>query len=393
MNKLKHAAAIVIALFRFAYTMLRLVVELVCYPFAALYRFFDKRLKFSLTFKITGLYALVTAAILTVIWTSVAAFIASSGLLDEYSGQFQVFEVFIIVLLIGVIAALLISIVVGTISTRKILRPMENMIASVQSISAGALHTRLDVGNSYDELKKLAETFNAMLDRIHATYEQQNRFISDASHELRTPISVIQGYAALLQRWGKDDKAVLEEAIQAIKNEADHMNQLAEKLLFLARAEQSTQFIEKAPYSLDGLVDEVVNETRLIDSNHKIGGGRNDSVTVCGDRGLIKQALRIFVDNSIKFTPEDGEIRVQCHSSGKWVVIMVEDTGIGIPEEELPYIFNRFYKCDKARTRNSSGTGLGLYIAKRIIESHGGWVRVESTVNKGTRMMVGLRIE
>ncbi|HWP98683.1 MAG TPA: histidine kinase dimerization/phospho-acceptor domain-containing protein, partial [Syntrophomonadaceae bacterium] len=166
--------------------------------------------------------------------------------------------------------AIIIMIIIGARTSRRMLRPINTMTRTARSISAGELNTRLDVVDSHDELKELALTFNEMLDRIQTSFEKQEVFVSDASHELRTPISVIQGYANLLQRWGKEDRAVLQESIDAIKGESDYMKELVEKLLFLASADKKKQRLETAPFALNELAEEVLKETALIDSEHTI---------------------------------------------------------------------------------------------------------------------------
>lgn len=288
------------------------------------------------------------------------------------------------------ILALIFIVIRGSKTLKRMLQPIDDMIGTARSISARDLHTRLNVVDSHDELKELAETFNEMLDRIQVSYEQQNRFVSDASHELRTPISVIQGYANLLRRWGKEEKEVLEESIFAIKNEADNMQLLVERLLFLARADKDTQQLEISSFSLPELIDEVIRETRLIDSAHEITGETGATVILAADRGMIKQALRCFVDNSIKYTPPGGTIKINSWLRDNQVSILVEDNGIGISARDLPFVFDRFYKCDKSRTRESGGTGLGLSIAKWIIEKHQGSIHIESALNQGTKIIIKL---
>jgi len=300
--------------------------------------------------------------------------------------------------LIGLIAAIalifflaiLLTIIIGSRTSRKMLRPIDNMTKTAKSISVGDLNTRLDVVDSHDELKELAETFNEMLGRIQTSFDQQNTFVSDASHELRTPLAVIQGYANLLQRWGKEDKDVLQESLDAIKSEANYMKELVDKLLFLASTDKKQQKLETSPFSLNELVEEVLKDSRLIDSQHDITGEVNEIITLEGDRALIKQALRIFMDNSIKYTPVGGSINIDGRLRGDKAVIIVKDTGQGIAEEDLPYIFNRFYKADKSRTREKGGAGLGLAIAHWIIEQHHGKIKVESTENKGTQVITTL---
>lgn len=278
----------------------------------------------------------------------------------------------------------------GSKALRRMLQPIDDMIRTTRVISAHDLNTRLNVVNSHDELKELAETFNEMLDRIEASYEKQNRFVSDASHELRTPIAVIQGYANLLKRWGKEDKEVLEEAMTAIQNESENMQILVERLLFLARADRETQKLDKTAFNLNGLMEEVVRDTQLIDSDHLITGNFATPISLIADRGLLKQALRVFIENSIKFTPPGGEIKITSMVEGGYVSIVVQDSGIGIPSEDLPHVFNRFYKSDKSRTRGKGGTGLGLSIAKWIIDKHQGSISVESVVGVGTKVKLKL---
>lgn len=284
--------------------------------------------------------------------------------------------------------AVIILLILGSKASRKMLMPIQRMTKTVKHISIHELSTRLDVGDSQDELKDLAETFNAMLDRIEASYQQQNQFVSDASHELRTPISVLQGYANLLDRWGKDDKAVLEESIGAIKSESENMKDLTEKLLFLARTDKNLQKLEKEAFAMHELIDEVVRETKLIDAKHQFIVEANEEAIVVGDRKSIKQLLRILVDNSIKFTPEGGTIKINHRKKKTLAVIEVEDTGVGIAQEDLSHIFERFYRADKSRTKAQGGQGLGLAIAKWIVDSHHGKIQVESKLGVGTKFIV-----
>jgi two-component system sensor histidine kinase ArlS len=286
--------------------------------------------------------------------------------------------------------AVLIMIRVGARTSRRMLSPINTMTRTARSISVGDLDTRLDVVDSHDELKELAVTFNEMLDRIQTSFEKQEVFVSDASHELRTPISVIQGYANLLQRWGKEDREVLQESIDAIKSESDYMKELVEKLLFLASADKKKQALQTEPFALNLLVEEVIKETGLIDAEHRIEGEARDTLMVDGDRALIKQALRIFVDNSVKYTPAGGTISINGSLKSGRALIIIEDTGQGIAEADLPLIFDRFYKADKSRTRESGGAGLGLSIAKWIIDQHRGDIWVQSRVGQGTKISIYL---
>lgn len=294
--------------------------------------------------------------------------------------------------IIGVIT-IINTLITGWKASKKILKPVGKMTETVQNITINALDTRLDVGGSQDELKDLAHTFNDMLDRLQESYEKQNQFVSDASHELRTPIAVIQGYANLLDRWGKNDKEVLDESITAIKSESENMKALVEQLLFLARSDKNTQKVEKTDFYIDELIEEIVKETRLIDTKHKIMCERNERAMLNADKSLIKEALRIFIDNSIKYTPEDGFIKVNSYITPEGVGISVQDSGNGISKEDLPHIFDRFYRADKSRTKQSGGTGLGLAISKWIVMKHKGTIEVESQLGVGTKINIKLPIK
>ncbi|MGH4138814.1 sensor histidine kinase [Clostridium sp.] len=303
---------------------------------------------------------------------------------NEYWG------VFCLIIFFVNIFSLVITLGFGSKASKKMLLPIKDMTKTTKAISINALETRLNVSVSHDELKDLAQTINKMLDGIQTAYEQQNQFVSDASHELRTPISVIQGYANMLYRWGKDDKAVLDESITAIKDEAKDMQLLVEKLLFLARSDKNTQKIGKEYFYINELVYEIIKETKLIDNFHKIKTDINEKVFIYADKKLLKQALRVFIDNSIKYTPNGGTIVLNNYIKKKNLMLEIIDTGIGIPKEDLPYIFNRFYRCDKSRAKESGGTGLGLSIAKWIIGKHNGSIIVESRPEIGTKISIGL---
>ena len=306
------------------------------------------------------------------------------------SQELQYMKILFFALLVINLVVVLIVLIYGGKATKRMLSPIEKMTETVQHISISDLNTRLDVSGSQDELKELAETFNDMLDRIEASYQKQNQFVSDASHELRTPISVLQGYANMLDRWGKGDKEVLDESILAIKSESENMKSLIEKLLFLARADKSLQKLEREDFSMEELIIEIIKEANIIDSKHQFTIDINDSSVFYGDRNLIKQLIRILVDNSIKFTPEGGIININHKRTKNLLILEIEDTGIGIAAEDIPHIFERFYRADKSRTKNQGGQGLGLSIARWIIDSHHGKIEVKSKQGKGTKFIIYL---
>lgn len=263
-------------------------------------------------------------------------------------------------------------------------------IDTLNAITENRLDTRIDVENEREELRGLAMAINSMLDRVDFAYRSQLRFVSDASHELRTPIAVIQGYANLLDRWGKEDQKTLEESISAIKQEADSMKELVEQLLFLARSDNNSITLKLETVDLAELVSEVARESQMIDQGHRISCVQREPILIRGDAQLLKQGLRILTDNAIKYTPEDGKVILDAREQDGKGVLSVTDSGIGIGAEDLPHLFDRFYRSDASRTRQTGGSGLGLSIAKWIVDSHGGVMEVVSREELGTRMLIRL---
>ena len=261
-------------------------------------------------------------------------------------------------------------------------------IDTLNTITERHLDRRISIDDERVELKGLASAINGMLDRLDAAYQAQLRFVSDASHELRTPISVIQGYANLLDRWGKNDETTLQESIDAIKNEAESMKELVEQLLFLARGDTHSISFSMEDVDISSLIEEVAREAKMIDETHEYQSKPGEKLIIRGDYQLLKQALRILIDNSVKFTPPGGRIAIGASRSRNregYLDIVVRDSGAGISEEALPHIFDRFYKADESRSRSVGGAGLGLSIAKWIVSSHNGIIEVVSSKDAGAR--------
>ncbi len=265
-------------------------------------------------------------------------------------------------------------------------RELEDLAGALDQIDAGRLDSRIDLSGTQRELRSLAQSINAMLDRVNSAYSAQMRFVSDASHELRTPIAVIQGYAALLDRWGKSDPAALQESIDAIRAEAESMERLVEQLLFLARGDNDSQPVNPEPFDLAALAGEVLREEQLIHPWRAFLPVWEGEVPVHADPALIKQAARILVDNAVKYSPEEGRIWLRVSRGEDYARLTVQDEGAGISQEDLPHIFERFYRADRSRDRRTGGTGLGLAIARWIVERHGGWFEVVSREGVGSRI-------
>jgi signal transduction histidine kinase len=384
MNKLELRS-----LFERIYKVTKYILAFSCNIIGRITESIMEKMRFSISFKITITYVF----IFSIVFLLMAAGVMGSFVYYTRSGGNWDYNLLLSVVrgVLG-ISGLVLVVVFGSKASRKFLSPVHQMTETVKEISIKDLGRRIDVRGSKNELKDLAKTFNEMLDRIQNSVEQQNQFISDASHELRTPISVIQGYADLLDRWGKNDRAVLEESIESIKSEAENMKELVEKLLFLARGDRNAQKLERSKFSLNELIGELIKETRIIDKEHILKNEHNDKIDIWADRKLMKEALRIFIDNSIKYTPSGGAIMLDSYLRKSEAVIVVSDTGAGIAEKDIPHIFDRFYRADKSRTKSSGGTGLGLSIAKWIIDQHNGKISVWSEIQIGTVIKIILPV-
>lgn len=261
---------------------------------------------------------------------------------------------------------------------------LSTLAGQLGSIDAGRLSTRLSVDGPA-ELRELTGAINAMLQRLDEAYAAQTRFVSDASHELRTPIAVIQGYANLLNRWGKDDPTARQEAIDAILSESESMKKLVEQLLFLARGDNHTQAVALKRVEATELAAQVLKETALVDETHPLRADWDGPIPLTADPELLKEALRVLVDNACKYTPSGGAITLSVREREGQVRFEVLDEGEGVAPADLPHLFERFYRTDGSRARETGGSGLGLAIAQRIAQSHGGALEVQSAPGLGSR--------
>ena len=263
--------------------------------------------------------------------------------------------------------------------------------SALEKIDAESGNSMVSTGNT--ELQGIENAINNLIDRMRKSYIQQARFVSDASHELRTPISVIQGYANMLIRWGREDEKILDESINAIKAESEAMSRLVEQLLFLARGDNGKNQLMIEKISLTDMIKEIYDEYMMVDQKHifRITAHTDNPVYAFGDYAMLKQTARILVDNAVKYTPEGNEIIVCAGMDEDGVPCFeVQDYGAGIPCEDLPKVFERFYRSDDARNRKTGGTGLGLSIAKWIVDKHKGYFKVMSCVGVGTKFTVCL---
>lgn len=280
---------------------------------------------------------------------------------------------------IGIFCAFLI----GQYISRRMLRPVAAIRSAAERISIEDLSQRIPAEGPADEMMELTVTFNSMIERLETAFQRQNQFVSDASHELRTPIAVIQGYANLINRWGKSDPAVLQESIDSILTETEHMGALIRKLLFLAKSDQNRLHAQKEKILLNDVAADFVREMTVLDSQREVIFQDEGNVTIWADYDLVKQLLWIHGENALKYTQDGGKITVRVWKDKRYGYVSIGDDGAGIGEEDRTKIFDRFYRVDKSRNKEISGTGLGLAIARWIMECHDGEILLESEPGKG----------
>ena len=246
------------------------------------------------------------------------------------------------------------------------------------------------------DLASIEIALNKLLRRMQEAKLQQMRFVNDASHELRTPIAVIRGYTDMLDRWGKTDEAVLDESIAALKSESEHMHDLVEQLLFLARGDAGRNTLTKTQFNLARITSEVCEESEMIDSSHRYTLKYDQSALtdnryqVLADTAMIKQSIRIIVQNAARYSAAQTTISFNVSCDENTVQVSVEDEGMGISEEAASHIFERFWRADNARIESNEGSGLGLSIAKWIVDNHDGSIEVLSHEGVGTRFTIVL---
>lgn len=308
---------------------------------------------------------------------TVNAYINISGHVHE---TITIFSAVLVIYLLGVFVFYRYSMA----QLRILLNPMKKMAAILNRMTVNNLHSeRLDILNVSEEIRDLSIVCNEMLDRIEGAYESQKQFVSNASHELRTPIAVVQGYANMLERWGANDPEILEEAVTALCKVSKEMQDLVEKLLFLSRHDRKTLKLKREVFDMKDIVEEVFRETEMVVEGRQLSCDAAQGI-VYGDKQVMKQAIRVFVDNAVKYTETGDTIRIACQTVRNECEVIIEDSGIGMKKKDLNRIFNRFYRSDDVRGKNIAGHGLGLSIAKLIIVSHGGRIHIRTQFQKGT---------
>ncbi len=323
---------------------------------------------------------------------------------------------------LGMSVLVALALLVGVPLVGQALRPLTRMTRTAQAIADGDLSQRVNLPHSGDEIGELSTSFDEMIDRIQAAFAAQQesearmrQFVADASHELRTPLTSLRGFTDVLLRGAKDDPATAEHVLRAMQRESERMSRLVHDLLTLARLDAGRQ-LNYQPFDLVALVGEAVDQARILAGERMVtmrtdGGG---PLSLVADQDKIKQVLLILLDNALKYGKQgpDGWVQVQVSRSGDLAQLQVIDNGRGISSEDLPHIFERFYRADKTRSRsdqtnqmaavgaastsgvlkamNAGGSGLGLPIALAIVQAHGGSIWAQSQLGQGTQFTIRL---
>jgi len=266
---------------------------------------------------------------------------------------------------------------------------INEVIKTAERITADRLHDRIPEHNTKDEIGRIISTFNEMISRLDVSFGQMKQFSADASHELRTPLSVMRAQLEMALN-GRIDKAEMKKIIANCLDEALHMSAIIENLLLLAKGDAGQDVLRFSPLDLKALMHQMYDESVIIASSKHITVQLDApvSATVSGDEQRLRQMLLNLIDNAIKYNHVRGRILLSLGKDNGVARIVVADTGIGIPANEISRIFDRFYRVDRARSRELGGVGLGLSIAMWIVQSHGGTITVKSTLNAGAEFSV-----
>lgn len=279
--------------------------------------------------------------------------------------------------------------IMGLFLAKATLHPVDSMMHTINQIKAENMKMRLKVPGTRDEIQKLAETFNDMLERLEIAFTSQRQLFEDLSHELKTPLTILKGeFEVALKKLRSPEE--YQAIVQSTLEETNKIINLAENLLMLARFDSKEVYMEKKRLNLNLLLQGIVNNIKGISElkRLKISFDMSDNVILDGDESQLKTLFLNILDNAVKYTPEDGKIYISLVKDSNCATITIKDTGVGIPEAEMPHIFDRFYRVEKSRSH--SGFGLGLSIAKSIVEAHNGTIDLRSKPSSGTTFIIKL---
>lgn len=303
----------------------------------------------------------------------------------------NLFSIFILLIPVAVV----VSVGGGWFLASRSFKPVDDIARTARAITAHNLDQRIPPTGVDDELGRLIATFNEMFSRLQLSFAQIQQFSSDASHELRTPLTIMRGELELALRSKKNSSEEYRKVLSSALEETMHMTSIIENLLTLAKADRGFTQLKNEDVWLRPVVQDLFEDGEMLAERKQITVrlGALDDALVLGDSVRLRQLFLNLIDNAIKYTPEHGTVEISLVRDHRYARVQIKDTGVGIPAEELPKIYDRFYRADKARTRELGGSGLGLSIAKWIVDIHGGTIAVESAVNAGTTFTVSLPLK
>ena len=289
----------------------------------------------------------------------------------------------------SIILGLILSIIGAIFVSKRFIKKLKVLTNTMIEVKEHGIKERVEISKAHDEFDRVSLFFNSMMDEVEEAFEEQSRFVSDASHELKTPLTALKGHLSMIKRWGKNDKERLEKSLDICISETDRLNKIVQDLLLLSKSEKEeidlslVEFIKVKP-----IINELINHYSIL--NNKI----SFSVEIEEDAELkimpdhLKQLLIIFLDNAIKYNDKDIiEVKLKLKDD----ILSIRDNGIGIAEEEIPYIMKRFYKTDKSRVNKNNSFGLGLSIAERIIKNYHGSIFIKSKIGEFTQFNISFR--
>ncbi|NLI60022.1 MAG: HAMP domain-containing protein, partial [Clostridiales bacterium] len=270
-------------------------------------------------------------------------------------------------------------------------RPIKSLTDVIRKMGQGHFGQRVKVRGG-GEFRELGDAFNTMSEKLENLDRARNEFVSNASHELKTPLSAIKVLAESLIHMGEDVPEIYIEFLNDINKEIDRLNAIITDLLSLVKMDDHEELDQTEPINLSDLVGKTVKGLGVLaeKKNISLDTVLEEGIMTAGEASKLQQAISNLVDNAIKYTPEGGRVMVDVHKGDNQAIIKISDTGIGIPSKDIPHIFDRFFRVDKARSRYTGGTGLGLSITHRIILMHDGNIRVDSKEGRGTTFFVHL---
>lgn len=304
------------------------------------------------------------------------------------TGHASTMETLVYVLVVASLIMLIPTIAAGVFLSRFITRPVKELTAAMKENTAYGNWKKISEADaSNDELYEMKITFNRMIDYLRENFEKQEMFVSDASHELKTPISIVKSYSQLMKRRGADNPELLEESTEAIESQADRMQKLVEQMLLLAKLKDGEDY---KPFNIVELCRSAAETFEGAYHRDIVFNATADNVQVNGSDDQLQQVVYILMDNAVKYS--QNTVKLSVKRDGGYVEVAVQDKGPGIPESEQEKIFDRFYRIDQSRSRETGGTGLGLSIAKTIVGVHNGTLTVSSEKGAGSTFTLTLPV-